>query len=195
MDRASFARAIRGAQTPEDRVAWFGAMLAAETERAIEVVGGSAIEVYLSSSEYVSEDIDLVGDKSAIESVLTRWGFRQIMGRSKRSYWVHKGVGLVDLVGLTDRSGLSPRKVATPFGPVLLSSPEPLLVRRLVRAKRENSENLFEQAVSLARLPDLDWEYIEIEARYENVEATLARLRASLRRRIRTPSTTSHAKS
>jgi hypothetical protein len=177
MDVTEFSREIRRASTVEARVAWFGALIARETGKAVEVVGGSAIEIYLSSSVYVSQDIDLVGDRAFIEPVLEKWGFRQVQGRSHRKYWTHVLVGLVDLVGQADRSGLSPRKVSTPFGPVLLSAPEPLIIRRLSRAQREKSKELFRQAVSLARLGHLDWEYLESEAKYEKVEERLRELR------------------
>ena len=117
MDRAEFAREIRRAGSAEERAAWFGALIRKETGKPVEVVGGSAIEIYLSSSIYVSQDIDLVGDRTPIELVLTKWGFRQVDGRSHRKYWTDNYVGLVDLVGSADRSGLPPRKVETPFGP------------------------------------------------------------------------------
>jgi hypothetical protein len=177
MDRAEFSRVIRSAKSPEDRVAWFGALIAREAGQAVEVVGGSAIEVYLSSSIYVSQDIDLIGDRARIELVLERWGFRQVQGRSHRRYWTDKLVGLVDLVGSADRSGLPPRKMETPYGPVLLSAPEPLIIRRLSRAQREQSTDLFRQAISLARLGHLDWDYLESEAKYEKVEVHLKELR------------------
>lgn len=177
MNRSEFSRVIRQARSPEDRVAWFGALIANETGKAVEVVGGSAIEVYLSSSVYVSQDIDLVGDIDRVKLVLQKWGFRQVEGRSHRIYWTDNFVGLVDLVGPADRSGLPPRRVKTPYGPVLLSAPEPLIIRRLSRAHREKSDELFRQAVSLARLGGLDWDYLESEARYENVEDRLRELR------------------
>ena len=72
MESREFSRAIRKAASPEERVAWFGALLARESRKEVEVVGGSAIEIYLSSSSYVSQDIDLVGDRTAIEDVLRR---------------------------------------------------------------------------------------------------------------------------
>jgi hypothetical protein len=178
VDAREFAREIRKAPAPEDCIAWFGALLTVQSRKRVEVVGGSAIEIYLSSSSYVSEDIDLVGDRASIEPVLHRWNFRRLEGRSSRLYWSHELVGLVDLVGGADRSGLPPRTVATPHGPVSLSAPEPLIVRRLVRASREKSTELFRQAVELARLGDLDWEYLGSEARYEKVEPGLRRLRA-----------------
>jgi len=180
MDRAEFERTIKRAKTPEDRVAWFGALLSKQARTTVEVVGGSAVEVYLSSSAYVSEDIGVVGRKDAIELVLAHWGFAEVYGRSQRKYWSHKAVGLVDFVGTADRSGLPPRRVMTPFGPVTLSAPEPLIIRRLVRAKREGSPELVRQAVLLARKGGLDWEYLESEARYERIEGSLKKLRKEL---------------
>ena len=112
-----------------------------------------------------------------MEDALRRWDFKRVEGRSHRVYWASELVGLVDIVGAADRSGLPPRKVGTPFGPALLSAPEPLIVRRLVRSSRENSRELFRQAVALARLGKIDWEYLASEARYEKVEAGLDRLR------------------
>lgn len=182
MDAAEFSRTIRKARTPEDRIAWFGALLASETRKAVEVVGGSAIEIYLSSSSYVTQDIDLIGDRRAIELVLRRWGFRQVEGRSHRTYWDYHLVGLVNLAGAADRSGLPPRKISTSYGPVSLSALEPLIIRRLMRADRENSTELFRQAVALARLGKLDWEYLRSEALYERVEPQLRRLQGAVER-------------
>jgi hypothetical protein len=187
MNQAEFAREIRKARSDEGRVARFGALLARESRKLVEVVGGSAIEIYLSSSVYVTQDIDLVGDPESIARVLQGWGFRQVRGRSQRLYWSDGLVGLIDVVGPADRSGLPPRKIPTPVGPVLVTSPEPLIVRRLFRAEREKSEELFRQAVALGRLGGLDWEYLRLEARYEKVEAQLAQLRkivGSGRRRL-----------
>ena len=147
---------------------------------AVEVVGGSAIEIYLTSRSYVSQDIDLVGDRTAIERALRNWGFHEVEGRSHRTYWTDNFVGLVDLVGAVDRSGLRPRKVSTALGPVLLSAPEPLIIRRLMRGHREGSEELFRQAVKLAQLGRLDWRYLRSESRYEGVEPELERLRCAL---------------
>ncbi len=181
MDEEEFDSALEKAPTPEDRLAWFGALLAREARTHVELVGGSAIEIYLTSTKYVSQDIDVVGKPMAITTVLRRWGFRKVQGRSQRAYWAKETIGLVDLVGPVDRSGLPPRQVETPFGPAALSALEPLIIRRLVRARREQSDELFEQAVGLARKSDLDWEYLRLEARYEEVGPSLERLRRALR--------------
>lgn len=183
MDAADFAEAIQKASREDDRVAWFGALLRKEARKEVEIVGGSAIEIYISSDTYVSQDIDIVGERAAIERVLLRWRFRQVEGRSSRTYWTHPKVGLVDLVGAADKSGLPPRHVPTACGPVTLSAPEPLIIRRLVRASRESSDELFRQAVELASLGNLDWGYLELEARYERVEVELGRLRRRARTR------------
>ncbi len=177
MDALEFGRAISRARRADERLAWFGALLRKEAGRDVEIVGGSAIEIYLSSDAYVSQDVDLVGSRSRIEDALRRWRFTTVTGRSHRLYWTHRSVGLVDIVGAADRSGLSPRRMRTPYGELLLSAPEPLVIRRLVRAEREAERELFRQAVELARLGDLDWEYLESEAGYEKVEAGLRRLR------------------
>jgi hypothetical protein len=85
-------------------------------------------------------------------------------------------------VGAVDRSGLSPRTRLTPCGPVTLGAPEPLIIRRVYRSKREHSPPLFLQAVELAKLGGLDWEYLESESRYEKVEAELKQLRKAIDR-------------
>ena len=180
MDADELDRILRTAPTPGDRVAWFGALLTKEVRGRIELVGGSAVEIYLSSVDYVSQDVDVVGKKEAIANVLARWRFREVTGRSRRTYWFKENVGLVDLVGSTDRSGLPPRRLETPYGFVNVGPVEPLIIRRLYRARRENSRALYDQAVKLARMGGLDWPYLEAEARYEKVAPLLKKLRASV---------------
>ncbi len=181
MDGAEFDRVVASASTPEERIAWFGALLARESKTDIEIVGGSAIEIYLSSANYVSQDIDLVGRGDRIKPVLQKWGFERVEGRSHRVYWFRSVVGLVDVVGAGDRSGLQPRRVETPHGPVLVSAIEPLIIRRLTRAHREESKELYVQAVELARRGNLDWEYLETMARFEGVATLLTKLRKAVK--------------
>lgn len=185
MDAESYSKEIRKANSPEDRLAWFGALLASESGKPVEIVGGSAIEIYLGSASYVSQDIDVVGERTTIENVLLKWGFHPVQGRSHRSYWTDNYTGLVDLVGRADRTGLAPRRVQTPYGEVLLSAPEPMIIRRLSRSKREGSSDLFDQAVALAKLGELDWKYLESEARYEQVESEFSLLRRRIPRHKR----------
>ena len=182
MDAPEFTKALAHARLPEERIKWFGALLRREARTAVEIVGGSAVGIYLTSAAYVSQDVDLVGEHGKIEPVLHRWRFRRNEGRSHRYYWFHKEVGLVDLVGSTDHSGLPPRELATPYGPVLVGAPEPLIVRRLARSSREGSDELFKQAVLLAKMEDLDWEYLRGEARYERVESLLDKVQRARRK-------------
>ena len=181
MDATEFDEIIASAPKPEDRISWFGALLAKEARTSVEIVGGSAIEIYLTSAEYVSQDVDLVGRKDRIVPVLSRWKFQQVEGRSHRVYWVKKAIGLVDIVGSGDRSGLRPRQVETPCGPVLVSAVEPLIIRRLTRASRENSDELYEQAVKLARQRKLDWEYLATMSKYERAASLLKSLRKTVK--------------
>ncbi|MGI0130708.1 MAG: hypothetical protein ACREEC_11265 [Thermoplasmata archaeon] len=177
MYAAEFDKIVASAPKPEDRVTWFGALLSKEGRTEVEIVGGSAIEIYLSSARYISQDVDLVGRKDRITPVLHRWRFQQVEGRSHRVYWIKRPIGLVDIVGAGDRSGLRPRQVETPYGPVLVSAVEPLIVRRLTRAHREKSEELFAQAVELAKQGALDWEYMDAVTSYEGAASLLKKLR------------------
>jgi len=181
MNRREFERTIAKALTEDERLAWFGALLTRESslEGHLIIVGGSAIEIYLTSNKYVSMDIDLVGDRAAISVVLRRWGFLRETGRDRRVYWVKKGLGSVDLVGSRDRSGLPARAWKTPFGDVLLAPVEYLIVRRLMRAGREKSTELFRQAEVLAAQfrRGLDWDYLRNQAEYEKVKPLYAQLR------------------
>lgn len=177
MEAVEFDRLIESAPKREDRIAWFGALLAKESQSRVEIVGGSAIEIYLSSSEYISQDVDLVGDRERVESVFRRWKFRKVEGRSQRVYWFKETIGLVDIVGAGDSSGLRPRRIETPQGPVWVSAVEPLIAHRLSRAHREKSEALLDQAVRLAEGRKLDWEYLETMAKYEGAISLLKQLR------------------
>lgn len=177
MNADRFDSILAKAPTRDQRIAWFGALLAKESKTEIEIVGGSAIEIYLSSDRYVSQDVDLVGRRDRIAPVLHRWGFRQVEGRSQRVYWLKKEIGLIDIVGTGDRSGMRPRRIETPYGPVLVSAVEPLIVRRLLRAHRESSKDMFDQAVSLSKQANIDWEYVDTMSRYEGTGQLMKRLR------------------
>jgi len=184
MDRKKFEQAIAQAGSEDERLAWFGALLTRESglEGRLIIVGGSAVEIYLSSSKYISMDIDIVGNKVAIARVLKRWGFRRESGRDERVYWVKEGLGNVDLVGPRDRSGLPPRVIRTPHGEVLLGPIEYLIVRRLMRAGRERSTELFRQAEVLAAQyrRTLDWDYIRAQSDYERVSPLFDQLKTQV---------------
>lgn len=177
MDADSYKGEIRKVTRPEDRVACFGALLTAETGEPVEIVGGSAIEIYLGSVIYATNDVELVAKRTIVEGALHRWGFRRTVGRRQRVYWTDGYVGLVDLVGSIDRSGLPPIEFSTSYGPVLLSAREPLIARRLMQSHRDGAPELLDQAAALARLGALDWDYLRSEARSEEFVEELAKLR------------------
>jgi len=189
MDRREFEAALSRAPSEEDRLAYFGALLARESglgSRLI-LVGGSALEVYLTSEVYTSQDIDVVGAKSVLRPILTKWGFSEEQGRSHRIYWVKEGLGQVDLVGAKDRSGLPARPWPTPYGDVMLGSVEYLILRRLTRSAGERSPALFRQAEALAirYRKGLDWDYLRVMAKAENVLPLLEQLRKRTRGPLR----------
>jgi hypothetical protein len=64
---------------------------------------------------------------------------------------------------------------------VLVSAVEPLIIRRLMRAHREDSSELYLQAVELARRGSLDWEYLETMGRFEGVTTLLRKLRKAVK--------------
>ena len=189
MDRRGFEAAIAGAGSDEERLACFGALLSRETGLGsrLVIVGGSAIEIYLTAEVYTSQDIDVVGARSAIAPVLSKWGFSEERGRSRRGYWVKDGLGAVDLVGPREHSGLPPRAWPTPYGEVMLGPVEFLIVRRLMRTVSDREPDLFRQAEALAlRYPKgLDWEYTRVLAKAENVLPLLDQLESRVRARRR----------
>jgi hypothetical protein len=173
MNRREFESAISTAQSEEDRLAFFGALLSRESGlgNRLILVGESAIEIYLTAEIYTSQDIDIVGSKEAVAPALSKWGFLEETGRSRRVYWVKNGLGQVDVVGRSDRSGLPPRPWPTPFGDVMLGAVEFLVVRRLMRSARERSPELFRQAELLAirYQKNFDWDYVRAMAKSEKV--------------------------
>lgn len=185
MDREIYDRAMRKAATPHQRVAWFGALLAKESGLGdhLVIVGGSAIEIY-TEGEYVSHDVDVVGNKDRMVPVLRRWGFSEEHGRDRRVYWFRAPLGLVDLVGRSHKAGLPGQVLQTQFGPVRLGALEDLVVRRLLRAGRERSSKLYDEAMILASryASTLDWEYIESLSRYERVLPLYRQLRGTIER-------------
>jgi hypothetical protein len=181
MNRRDFESALASASSEDDRLACFGALLALESgvgDRLV-IVGGSAVEIYLTPALYTSQDIDVVGDRAALEPVLARWGFSRAVGRDRRVYWIKKGFGQVDLVGTQDRSGLPPRPWPTPFGRVMVGSIEYLIVGRLMRSTREERPELFHQAELLAKRyrKRLDWSYIRVLSKRERVLPLYEQLR------------------
>jgi hypothetical protein len=181
MDSAELDRILASASSGSERIAWFGALLSKESglRDRLVIVGGSAIQIYLGSGRYVSQDIDVVGDRTTLWRVLDRWGFERETGRDAGTYWSKPSLGKVDLVGSNDRAGLPSQKRSTKYGPVRVGPVEHLIVRRLMRSGREHDVDLFRQAEALAvqHGPELDWEYVRSLSKYENVLPLFEQLR------------------
>ncbi len=184
------ARILAKATRSGERNLWLGALLAKEAATEIVIVGGSAIEIY-SSAMYVSEDLDLVGERPSIIRVLERWGFRRegrLWSRSDLRLWV-------DPVG-KDYTGDVRKlcKVSTPYGSVRLASVEDLIAKRLIETKvwPQAGTKLFHQALALAAeyQREIDWNYVTCVAGQDGAGGLVRELRRRLlpsRARSRAP--------
>lgn len=170
--RAAVAEILRSQRDPATRHLHFCALLSRELGGPgpqLIVVGGSAIELY-TEGEYVSGDIDVVGDRAHIERVLRDWGFDH-----RNREWYSKewklAVDIVnDLTGMTgSRSRV--RTLVTEFGPVQLAAVEDLIVKRLTSAKYWSIPSDREHAAILARRysDELDRDYISWAAKAAEV--------------------------
>lgn len=172
------AEALAAESATDQRILKFAALLGAEAQTDVIVVGGSAIEIYTRGG-YVSGDIDLVGSRSAIRRVLSEWGFV-----TRGRVWVHEGWKLVvDLVGEVytgDRYRLS--TVVTSFGPVRLAALEDLIIKRLAEAKHWQVQRALQEAALVWRAHGdaLDQTYLDLQARRYEVTDILRDLRRTI---------------
>jgi hypothetical protein len=153
----------------ERRLLYFGALLGREKPLSgshLIIVGGSAIEVY-TRGRYVSGDIDVVGPRDVLASVLEGWGFRKEGRMWHRADWKMA----VDLVGNEYSGDLRRvREVVTPYGSVRIAAVEDLLVKRLASAKHWRIPSDIEQAllIALGYETEIDWSYVEsLSSRYD----------------------------
>jgi hypothetical protein len=161
--RAKVGEILASAEDTATRHLYFCALLSNERggqQRPLIVVGGSAIELY-TAGEYVSGDIDIVGDRNSIESTLQSWGF----AHRNREWYSEEWKLAVDVVN--DFSGMTGsrtkiRTLVTPFGPVRLAAVEDLIIKRLTSAKYWYIPSDREHAAILARKyrDELDRDYI-----------------------------------
>jgi hypothetical protein len=150
--RAEVARILKSQRDTTTRDLYFCALLSREVgeqDAPTIVVGGSAIEIYTEGA-YVSGDIDLVGNRTALAKILKSWGFT----RKGREWYSQDWRIAVDLVGgpggLTG-SRARVRIIVTPYGPVRLAAVEDLIIKRLVSAKYWEIRSDREHAAILAR--------------------------------------------
>ncbi|MFZ0830850.1 MAG: hypothetical protein WCB18_10160 [Thermoplasmata archaeon] len=140
-------------------------------------MGGSAIEIY-TSGEYVSDDVDVVGNRRALVGTLEKWGFRR-----KGRVWYRPELNLwVDPVGMHyagDEDRL--REVSTPYGQVKLAAVEDLIAKRLIETKvwPRSGSQFFDQAAALAAeyTDGIDWDYVTRVARRDLADDLVPELR------------------
>jgi len=183
--RTKFEKAVKAASDPAARIEIFGAMLARASGLGAKLViaGGSAITIY-SHGRWVSDDLDVVGDKAKIVPVLKGWGFGAIEDRDGRVYWSREDLALfVDIIDRAPGSGHGRsghrRTIVTSQGPVQVSAIEGLIVRRLMFWSRNGRPALMDQAALLfeSNRDEIDREYLESEVRYERVDDAYRELR------------------
>jgi hypothetical protein len=169
--------ALQKARNAAERDLWFGSILAEALHSGVVIVGGAAIEVY-TSGRYVSEDLDVVGDRRRILLLLKEWGFQhegRLWTRTDIPLWVDP-VGR-DYTGDTRRL----RTVSTPYGKVQLASVEDLIAKRLIETKvwPRGGTELFDQAVALAKEYDesIDWDYVRTVARRDHADDLVSEVR------------------
>jgi hypothetical protein len=176
-------RIILGTDDPTERKIRFMALLTSSLpkgRRRPVLVGGSAIEVYLDGMLRTG-DMDIVYNVGALESVLKAWRFS--LGGGLRA-WANEDLGLaVDMVG-EDYSGSYERvtTITTEYGPATITAIEDLIVKRLASAKFWNVPTDVEQSFLLAKAhyDNIDWDYVEEEARKANISDYLAKLKEML---------------
>ena len=177
MKPAEVEAELQRARAGRERILWLGALLQRESGSDVVIVGGSAIQVY-SDDTYVSGDVDIVGDRDRVISLLREWGFKK-EGR----LWSSPTLALfIDLVG-TYYKGETKRlqTVATPFGPVKIASVEDLVAKRLIEIKvwGQSGKELFDQALVLAAEygDRMDWAHVIAVARREGAADLVLELR------------------
>jgi hypothetical protein len=176
-------RVVLGTEDPTERKIRFMALLTSslpKNRRPPILVGGSAIEVYLDGTLRTG-GIDVVYDSNSLERALRSWRFS--LGGGLRA-WANDELGLaVDMVG-DEYSGSMERvtTITTEFGPVVVTSIEDLILKRLASAKFWHIPTDVEQAFLLAKAQQdrIDWGYVESEAKRSDVIDFLDKLKQML---------------
>lgn len=182
MNAAQIEAILSKARTRSEKILWLGALLQRESGLEVVIVGGSAIEVY-TSGKYVSEDVDIVGDRDAISSLLRAWAFHR-EGR----LWVSSTLKLwIDTVGKYysgERRRLTTTE--TPYGRVQIAAVEDLIAKRLIEIREWGGpkKRLFDQALVLAveEADHIDWDYVAKVAKDDGAEDLVRELRRRIPR-------------
>lgn len=122
------------------------------------------------------------GDETELKKILKAWHFE--IGSALRSY-LNEELGLaVDIVG-EQLSGSYDKltTITTDYGPVIVIGIEDLILKRLASAKFWKVATDMEQSYLLAKSQEskIDWEYLERQAKKEDISDYLKKLKASLK--------------
>lgn len=144
------------------------------------LTGGSAIEIYL-DGVLRTGDMDLVYKPKELRKILKAWHFE--LGSALRSY-SNEELGLaIDLVGETlNGSQDKITTITTPYGRAFVIGIEDLILKRLASAKLWNTPTDMEQSylLSMSQKSEIDWNYLEYQAKKENIGDYLEKLRTML---------------
>lgn len=177
-DATAFAedvlKELEGRSAPERRAGFVGLLERHLPEGSEAILVGGALVELLTEGQYVTGDVDLIGDPTAIEPLLEQAGF-EARGR----LFVQEELGLaVEIVaGHLDPSRRSERIQWRGYTLNVLSI-EDLIIDRLCAAKFWESVTDHEQAllVYTAHQGRLDLDRLRARAREEQVEDLLERL-------------------
>ena len=168
-------RVLAKTRASHDRILYFCALLASESQSDVVIVGGSAIEIYTRGG-YVSGDIDIRADKASVHRVLARWNFKD-EGR----LWIRSDWRLaIDVVG--DKYSGDPYRattISTPYGPVRIAVVEDVFVKRLASAKHWKVQAALKEAEFLWKdyRGTMDIQYLERQAKAYDVVDLLEEFR------------------
>lgn len=167
---------LTGLSAPERRAEFLGLLQAHLPEGSDAIlVGGGLVEV-LTEGQYVTGDLDLIGDPDAIATLLDGAGFERT-GR----HFVHEDLGLaVEIVARHLDSSRRSERIRWREHTLHVLSIEDLIVDRLCAAKFWESATDHEQAhlVYATHEERLDEDRLRARAEEERVDDLLDRLEA-----------------
>jgi hypothetical protein len=178
-------RVILETGDPTERKVKFLALLTSSLPKGSKprpiLTGGSAIEIYLDGILRTG-DMDLVYNMSELRKVLKAWHFE--LGPALRSY-ANEELGLaIDLVGEALKGSEDKiTTITTQYGPAFVIGIGDLILKRLASAKFRKTTTDMEQSYLLARSKEsqIDWNYLESQAKREDVTDYLKKLRTMLK--------------
>lgn len=164
--KAALARALKGRSDVDRKMIFVAELRSRLRDAPCVLVGGSLVE-FFTGGQYVSGDIDLVGDREAIGAVLDAAGFTR-EGR----HFARDDLGLfVEVPKAELRKGGSTIVIEFEGRPVEAVSLEDLIVDRLLAAKFWGSRTDREQGILLlaAHADRIDRARLAARARAERV--------------------------